>query len=131
MGWQTLGVVMILSPSLPPMYRAMFAIPNLAVLNSMACRVYRRIRFGLIQEVPMSTCHRSAGGISTLPGFLRKHQKPLSRGGTDGSQSMDTAYGKTMTPGIQVKQSVEYTCDPIMMDFTIPVKGPGSQESDV
>lgn len=39
-------VTLKLIPSVPPIYRAMFAAPNFALENSMACRVYRNLKFG-------------------------------------------------------------------------------------
>lgn len=45
-------MVVILTPSVPPVLRAMFSIPNVALQNAMACRVYRQLKLGLIREVP-------------------------------------------------------------------------------
>ena len=38
----------------PPVYKAMFSVPNIALESAMACRVFRGIRLGLIND---STTH--------------------------------------------------------------------------
>lgn len=44
-------MALILSPpSLPAVFHAMATVPNIAVSNSMACIVFRNIRFGRISE---------------------------------------------------------------------------------
>jgi len=53
---------MVLSPSIPPVYRAMFSVPNIALENSMACRVFRAVKLGLIKDVQGSSNYGS-----TLP----------------------------------------------------------------
>ncbi|KAI0077951.1 hypothetical protein K474DRAFT_1570555, partial [Panus rudis PR-1116 ss-1] len=47
-GVNIVAMVVILTPSVPPVFRAMFSIPNVALQNAMACRVYRLIKLGLI-----------------------------------------------------------------------------------
>ncbi|KAJ7434706.1 hypothetical protein FB451DRAFT_1063145 [Mycena latifolia] len=47
-GLNILTMVMLLDPSLPPVLHAMFAIPNVALENAMACRVFRALRLGFI-----------------------------------------------------------------------------------
>ncbi|KAF7335938.1 hypothetical protein MSAN_02307200 [Mycena sanguinolenta] len=41
-------LVLLKLPHLPPFYRAIVVIPAAAVINAMACLVFRRIKFGLI-----------------------------------------------------------------------------------
>lgn len=53
-GVNILTIVMVLTPSVPPFYRAVFTIPNIALENAMACRVFRQLKLGII-----------AGGDST------------------------------------------------------------------
>lgn len=43
--------VMLLVP-VPSVYRAMLSVPNLALENAMACRVYRAVKLGSIQDPP-------------------------------------------------------------------------------
>ncbi|KAF7336008.1 hypothetical protein MSAN_02314500 [Mycena sanguinolenta] len=45
----TLLVVMKL-PQLPPVYHTMLSVPGFALVNAMACLVFRRIKFGLISS---------------------------------------------------------------------------------
>jgi len=49
-GMNLVAAVVILTPSVPPVLRAMFSIPNVALQNAMACRVYRQLKIGLIKE---------------------------------------------------------------------------------
>lgn len=54
------AMVVILTPSVPPVIRAMFSIPNVALQNAMACRVYRQLKLGMIREtLSMGTSHPS------------------------------------------------------------------------
>ncbi|KIJ22952.1 hypothetical protein M422DRAFT_276559 [Sphaerobolus stellatus SS14] len=51
---------MILAPpSVPVVFHAMFTVPNMAIANSMACRVYREIRFGRIDKAELLTTRSS------------------------------------------------------------------------
>lgn len=58
------AMVLILTPSVPPVLRAMFAIPNAALQNAMASRVYRQLKLGLIKEDD-STLVRSTSTSTT------------------------------------------------------------------
>ena len=42
--------IMILAPGVPAVYRAILVVPNIALENSMACRVYRAIKLGLVKD---------------------------------------------------------------------------------
>ena len=44
------SMVVILTPSVPPIIRAMFTVPNVALRNTMACRVYRLLKLGVIRD---------------------------------------------------------------------------------
>ncbi|EJD00308.1 uncharacterized protein FOMMEDRAFT_91359 [Fomitiporia mediterranea MF3/22] len=54
-----LTMVMILAPSVAPVYRAMFTIPNVTIENCMACKVLRDIKFGVIEPTGQSTFQRT------------------------------------------------------------------------
>ena len=43
---------MLISPGVPVLYRPILSIPNLALENAMACRVYRAVKLGLIKDFP-------------------------------------------------------------------------------
>ena len=74
-GGNILTMGMILAPaSLPPVFHAMFTVPNMAINNSMACRVYRDIKFGRISS--------TATAVGTLPTTAVKPRLP----GTAGQQ---------------------------------------------
>jgi len=66
-----LAMTMVLVPSAPPVYRAMFTIPNNALQNVMACRVFRKLRLGVIGDATLvpptstSTLSWRRGGINT------------------------------------------------------------------
>lgn len=46
-----LTVAMLYVPGIPPVYRTMFTVPNIALMNIMACRVFRNTRFGKIGNI--------------------------------------------------------------------------------
>jgi len=50
-GMNLLTMIMVLTPSAPPVYRAMFTIPNNALQSVMACRVFRQLRLGLLPNI--------------------------------------------------------------------------------
>lgn len=64
---------MILTPSVKPVYRAMFTIPNVAIENAMACKVYRDIKFGLIEPSGTSTFQRSTRPGGSASGFSSRY----------------------------------------------------------
>jgi len=49
-GLNIVAMAVILTPSAPLALRSTLSIPNLALQNSMACRVYRQLKLGLIHE---------------------------------------------------------------------------------
>lgn len=55
------SMVVILTPSVPPIIRAMFTVPNVALQNVMACRVYRLLKLGLVSDEPKSYSSGSGG----------------------------------------------------------------------
>ncbi len=48
-------MICILVPSLSPAYHVILAVPNVALMNAMACRVFRQVRLGLLINYPSST----------------------------------------------------------------------------
>ncbi|TCD66862.1 hypothetical protein EIP91_000816 [Steccherinum ochraceum] len=60
-GLNLVAAIVILTPSVPPVLRAMFSIPNVALQNVMACRVYRQLKIGLIREQPQPVVLTSRG----------------------------------------------------------------------
>jgi hypothetical protein len=49
-GLNIVFAIMLISPSVPVLYRPILSIPNLALENAMACRVYRAVKLGLIKN---------------------------------------------------------------------------------
>ncbi|KAL6304752.1 hypothetical protein BKA93DRAFT_732544 [Sparassis latifolia] len=76
-----LTMAMILSPSVSPVFRAMFTIPNVALENAMATRVFRAVHLGLISHGDTSS-HSS--GPSRGPVFMNH----ASRGGVSASRGV-------------------------------------------
>jgi hypothetical protein len=67
--WNILTMATILGPtSLPAVYHSMFTVPNVAIGNSMACHVYRDIKFGRISST--RTTMPAHSSMNTLPPFL-------------------------------------------------------------
>ncbi|KAJ8495114.1 hypothetical protein ONZ45_g13000 [Pleurotus djamor] len=62
-------------PSLPPVYKVMCTIPVLAIVNAMACLVFRQIKFGLVSHdgttIPTRTDGSSTANVLQPP-FLRR-----------------------------------------------------------
>ncbi|KAF8912001.1 hypothetical protein CPB84DRAFT_1820711 [Gymnopilus junonius] len=77
-----LTVIMLYIPGLPGAYRTMFTVPNLVVMNIMACRVFRNTKFGLFREsiVPgiRSRCEDDKSGGSVLPFSTAERRHPVS-----------------------------------------------------
>ncbi|KAG2030857.1 hypothetical protein BDR03DRAFT_973922 [Suillus americanus] len=62
-GLNVATMVMILVPTAPPVYHAFLSLPNIALENSMACRVFRAIHLGTIR-FPSATSHGSSSSAS-------------------------------------------------------------------
>ncbi|KAF8198097.1 hypothetical protein BJ912DRAFT_845793 [Pholiota molesta] len=60
-----LAVVIAFNTSVPVPMRSMFVLPNLVLVNIMACRVFRRTKTSIFREVEISTW--SVGGNRTAP----------------------------------------------------------------
>jgi len=119
-GFNILTVAMVLSPSISPVFRAMFAIPNVAVTNAMACLVFRKIRFGLIPPTHVSQSTPVHGAL--LPLQRLKHQR---------GQSATASPGIPHHPdGVQITRTVEHTVDAMPMQVMFP-NGTKEFESDI
>jgi hypothetical protein len=49
-GLNIVFAIMLISPSIPVLYRPILSIPNLTLKNAMACRVYRAVKLGLVKN---------------------------------------------------------------------------------
>jgi hypothetical protein len=53
-GLNIVTCVILLAPNIAPVYQAMLLVPNIALENAMACRVYRAVKLGFIKN-PQNT----------------------------------------------------------------------------
>ncbi|KAJ3506387.1 hypothetical protein NLJ89_g6892 [Agrocybe chaxingu] len=53
-----LTVIMLYVKSVPVTYQTMFTVPNIVLMNVMACRVFRNVKFGKFRETPLSSNRR-------------------------------------------------------------------------
>ena len=109
-GGNILTMGMILAPaSLPPVFHAMSTVPNMAVNNSMACRVYRDIKFGRISST--ATTIRTLPTIAVEPrplgGSRRKHDNfdTFELQTSPGTTHFDE--GRYKESGVYITKSVE------------------------
>ncbi|KAF9563106.1 hypothetical protein CPC08DRAFT_686956 [Agrocybe pediades] len=76
-------VIMLFVKSVPVTYRTMFTVPNIMLMNVMACRVFRNTKFGLFRESSFSTTDFKS--TSPEAKFAQPHQSiPLSLLSTTG-----------------------------------------------
>ncbi|PBK79122.1 hypothetical protein ARMGADRAFT_1021713 [Armillaria gallica] len=68
-------LIFILVPGLPPMYRGMCAVPAIAVINAMACIVFRKIKLGLItSDGTVVTAFHAASDLAGTTSLHRSTQ---------------------------------------------------------
>ena len=92
-------VISVMSSGFPPLLRAMFTVPNVALTNAMACRVFRQLKLGLIVEnniTGVSGLSQKSGPIQLLP------PSQFSRAGS-GSTRVDSASGHTDKTPVAIK----------------------------
>jgi len=124
-GGNILTMGMILAPaSLPPVFHAMFTVPNMALNNAMACRVYRDIKFGHISSTSTT--------VRTLPSFSSQTRQPSSGVSRRKQNNIDTFELQTSTAttlnqfeeskykesGIHITRSIEqFSGDSVKIGF--------------
>ena len=86
---------MLLIPNIPTTYHSMFSVPNLALENAMACRVYRAVKLGLIKN-PESTQY---GNTIGYPSTQKEpdHELAFKQPTLDESHSMHAIVNITQT----------------------------------
>lgn len=103
-------MVCILTPSVPEVYRAVFTVPNLALLNAMACRVFRLLRLGILRETAQSL---SVSSHPALPNpsesyQLRFYQRKTTDTSGNTQEEVDpphiTTTQTTLRDGTQVRK---------------------------
>lgn len=127
-----LAMIMVLTPSAPPVYRAMvcfqklpfttwshiiqFTIPNNALQNAMACRVFRGLRLNIIPTVS----EPGTGPGTSLPLHWRPTNSGVHSINGVGSSDFQRMEGKTVPHldpyannfvGIKVTRDVEMVRD--------------------
>ncbi|KAF8881793.1 hypothetical protein BD779DRAFT_997645 [Infundibulicybe gibba] len=112
-GSNILTLVMILIPGIPPVYHAMFTVPNVVLMNSMACRVYRQIKFGHILAI--HTVY--SVGASTVPRISTHRASSMSTSAPDNGV-------RSLVGGIEITKAVDVVCDiPMEVVLHNDVKG--------
>ncbi|THU98148.1 hypothetical protein K435DRAFT_38204 [Dendrothele bispora CBS 962.96] len=97
----TVVIIMLVIPSLPLAYHLMMIGPHIAVVNAMACYVYRSVRFGIIKEGPnlsVSSVPRTsavAPGINLLPLHRNSGHIPFSYQISDGGPKFESTASLT------------------------------------
>ncbi|KAF9044940.1 hypothetical protein BJ165DRAFT_1404214 [Panaeolus papilionaceus] len=105
-----LTVIMFFIDSVPPIYRLMFSIPNVALMNIMACRVFRNTKFGLTQDNLISTSFLYTRDRDRGMGHI---QLKFDGSGQENMFEMSHAYGHQQDPShepslvIHVEKSIE------------------------
>ena len=91
---------MILIPNIPTTYPSLFSVPNLALENAMACRVYRAVKLGFIGN-PESTQYGHTIGFPSAP-KEPDHELAFKQPTFDESRSMHVIVNITLTTDIDV-----------------------------
>ncbi|THU78732.1 hypothetical protein K435DRAFT_699546 [Dendrothele bispora CBS 962.96] len=83
----TSTVILLHIPSIPIIYRIVADIPQMAILTSLTCKVFRDLRLGKVSDKPISHINPIVG--LPLPGYFNNSSQaiPLSRVNTDGDGS--------------------------------------------
>ncbi|KAI0789314.1 hypothetical protein C8Q75DRAFT_807408 [Abortiporus biennis] len=106
-GLNIVAMAVILAPSVPPVIAAMFSIPNVALQNAMACRVYRQLKLGLIREVVTEVSASSRNNkTSIIPRF---HQTSKTQPEFDQSDS----ESRVRTVHVEIDTKTEVAFDPL------------------
>ena len=122
-----LTVVSILAPSFPPVLHAMFTVPNIALTNAMACRVYRQLRLGLLMDHPATPqLSQQSAPIQLLPTTNSRYRRSAP-GDTQSVMVQDdgtlTNKGAILAVHIQ-RETTEHTGD-LVRQSSPPLKPAG------
>lgn len=101
-------VIMLYISAVPVAYRTMFTVPNIVLMNIMACRVFRNTKFGHFRESEISTNGMSTLGIDNKRTANGSVTIPLSamRMRTTGGHPSHTLQTMDL-PGIEVTRTIE------------------------
>ena len=62
---------MLIAPGIPAVYHSMLSVPNLALANAMACRVFRAVKLGFIKSFQSTHYDSRNTGRSNAPDATR------------------------------------------------------------
>ncbi|KAF9050303.1 hypothetical protein BJ165DRAFT_1577549 [Panaeolus papilionaceus] len=101
-----LAVAMLFAPAIPPIYHVVFVGPNVALMNIMACRVFRDTKFGLIQDTSMSSDSTKIGNSVPLR-VTRDHDNAFEMSNGDQRRSPSD----TVMHVVHITKEVHYASD--------------------
>jgi hypothetical protein len=112
-------VIMLYVSSVPITYRTMFSVPNIALMNIMACRVFRNTKFGVFRETSISTSRMGTAkdgdrSASVIPLSLRKTPHTMNRTEVDTIQFMHS--------GVEITKTIEHDYDRSERSMTLKEK---------
>ncbi|KAI0795902.1 hypothetical protein C8Q75DRAFT_351708 [Abortiporus biennis] len=122
-GLNIVAMVVILTPSVPPVLAAMFTIPNIALQNAMACRVFRQIKLGVLKN-PANTTGMPAKSITTPIQFVTMAtttDDTESALPTTPSRRPSPSNGARKPPDVVPEEQVSQSSNGVDPD---PMKGP-------
>ncbi|KAF9043113.1 hypothetical protein BJ165DRAFT_1529231 [Panaeolus papilionaceus] len=101
-------VIMLYIEAVPITYRTMFTVPNIALMNIMACRVFRNTKFGVFRETSISTSRMNSTNpadrsASVIPLSLRKNVQTPNRSDIDTIQFVHS--------GVEITKTIECEYD--------------------
>ncbi|KAH7910121.1 hypothetical protein BJ138DRAFT_142830 [Hygrophoropsis aurantiaca] len=77
-GTNMLAMFMVLLPTTPPVYQAMFSIPSVALESSMACRVFRSVKLGAIMDSPTTLVTTEDSPVTFRPQSRRPFNSDIT-----------------------------------------------------
>lgn len=110
-------VIMLYLPGVPVSYQTMFTVPNIMLMNIMACRVFRNTKFEVFRENTFSTTCLKPTILEdkfTIPLSLTSTNATTGSHGRHGhgcqakGRLLETTLG---AEGVGVMKTAEYGCD--------------------
>ncbi|PPQ70819.1 hypothetical protein CVT24_001036 [Panaeolus cyanescens] len=113
-------VIMLYIYTVPITYRTMFTVPNIALMNIMACRVFRNTKFGVFRETSISTSRMGSTNpadrsASVIPLSLRKNVHTPNRTDVDTIQFVHS--------GVEITKTIECEYDSSERSVNLREKG--------
>ena|ERR1700676_4151602 len=91
---------MLLVPNILAVYHTMFSVPNLALENAMACRVYRAVKLGFIDD------HQGTHFGITVPSLPPpRHELIFKRPNPSEISTVQVSLGITRTTDVELSCS--------------------------